>query len=49
MPAVDPKLAEFLNLMQPRSKAKIWTNDDMAPPGAAEAKVKRRVVIRDVW
>ncbi|GAX79039.1 hypothetical protein CEUSTIGMA_g6479.t1 [Chlamydomonas eustigma] len=24
----DPKLAEFLNLMQPRSKAKIWTNDD---------------------
>ena len=34
--SVDPKLAEFLNLMQPRSKAKIWSSDDVLPSGAAK-------------
>mmetsp|Transcript_8890 Transcript_8890/g.26983 ORF Transcript_8890/g.26983 Transcript_8890/m.26983 type:complete len:438 (-) Transcript_8890:12-1325(-) len=28
----DPKLAEFLQLMAPRSKAKTWANDDALPP-----------------
>ena len=45
-PSVDPKLAEFLNLMQPRSKAKIWANDDVAPLGSAEAKVGGRGVTK---
>lgn len=31
IPAVDPKLAEFLALMAPRSKAKIWADDGMLP------------------
>ena len=28
---VDAKLNEFLDLMQPRSKAKFWGNDDTMP------------------
>jgi multiple RNA-binding domain-containing protein 1 len=31
----DPKLAEFLELMQPRAKAKIWSNDEVIPAGGA--------------
>eukprot|EP00983_Pelagomonas_calceolata_P092554 1157681-Pelagomonas_calceolata.AAC.3 len=27
----DPKLAEFLALMAPRSRAKLWSNDDLLP------------------
>lgn len=33
----DPKLAEFLQLMQPRAKAKIWSNDEVLPGQAAKA------------
>ncbi len=32
--AADPKLAEFLSLMQPRSKARMWSNDDLLPSDA---------------
>lgn len=32
--AVDPQLAEFLQLMQPRVKAKIWGNDELLPQKA---------------
>jgi multiple RNA-binding domain-containing protein 1 len=34
---VDAKFAEFLQLMQPRSKSKLWANDDVLPTGAAAA------------
>lgn len=29
--AQDPKLAEFLALMAPRSRAQLWANDEVAP------------------
>lgn len=35
--AADPKLAEFLELMQPRAKAKIWSNDEVLPGQAGKA------------
>jgi hypothetical protein len=34
--AADPKLAEFLELMQPRAKAKIWSNDEVLPGQAGK-------------
>lgn len=37
-PAADPKLREFMQIMQPRSKQAIWTNDDLLPPGSAAAQ-----------
>ena len=35
MLAADPKLAEFMELMAPRSKQKIWDNQDVTAFGAA--------------
>ena len=35
MIAADPKLAEFMELMAPRSKQKIWDNQDVTAFGAA--------------
>jgi multiple RNA-binding domain-containing protein 1 len=35
--AADPKLREFLALMAPRMKAKIWANDELLPNGEAKA------------
>lgn len=32
--AADPQLAEFLELMQPRAKGKIWSNDELVLPSA---------------
>ena len=31
---LDPKLAEFLQVMQPRSKSRMWANDDLLPDGS---------------
>ena len=39
----DPKLAEFLELMRPRSKAKIWSNDELLPDGLADGEPMRGV------
>lgn len=36
--ADDPKLAEFLDLMKPRSKGALWANDD---PAAAPSATKQ--------
>jgi len=36
---VDETLSEFLALMQPRSKARVWSNDDMLPGGVLPAAV----------
>ena len=36
--ADDPKLAEFLDLMKPRSKGALWANDD---PAAASTAAKQ--------
>ncbi|PRW58148.1 Multiple RNA-binding domain-containing 1 [Chlorella sorokiniana] len=33
----DPKLREFLSVMQPRSKQAIWANDDLTAPGSLAA------------
>ncbi|KAI0236715.1 Multiple RNA-binding domain-containing protein 1 [Massospora cicadina] len=44
--AEDPKLKEFLEVMQPRSKAKTWANEDTAMLGKGEPlkdKVKAQV------
>jgi multiple RNA-binding domain-containing protein 1 len=35
---VDEKFAEFLQLMQPRSKSKLWSNDTMMSDGVAAGK-----------
>ena len=33
---MDPKLAEFLQVMQPRHKSAIWANSDALPPPTAQ-------------
>lgn len=38
LPAADPKLAEFLQLMQPRSKQAVWSNEDALLATAAGQK-----------
>ncbi|GIL52539.1 hypothetical protein Vafri_8379 [Volvox africanus] len=38
----DPKLQEFLALMQPRFKAKIWANDELTKKGAAAGQQANR-------
>lgn len=43
----DARLAEFMALMAPRSKAKIWANDDMLPSGVASAKEVHAVKAAD--
>jgi multiple RNA-binding domain-containing protein 1 len=35
----DERLAEFLALMQPRSKARVWSNDELLPGGLLPAAV----------
>ncbi|KAM3362782.1 multiple RNA-binding domain-containing protein 1 isoform X1 [Capsicum galapagoense] len=34
----DPQLQEFLEVMQPRSKSKLWANDTLAAPSLAQSK-----------
>jgi multiple RNA-binding domain-containing protein 1 len=45
--AEDPRLAEFLAVMAPRSRAKLWANDELAPVQTLEDLVVRvRVRVR---
>lgn len=36
----DPQLAEFLSLMQPRSKSKMWSNDEVLPSNKSTKTTK---------
>ena len=50
--AEDPKLREFLQLMQPRNKQAIWSNEDLLPaghavPAAPAAAAAERVQLED--
>ncbi|XP_057970697.1 multiple RNA-binding domain-containing protein 1 isoform X2 [Malania oleifera] len=41
----DPRLQEFLQVMQPRSKTKFWANDDtLVPPPLDQQKTQSKIV-----